>query len=51
MRFTPEIPAASHPDPRDTPLDSERDQISQNINAVQDVYTRAEQNISRSHNE
>jgi len=32
----------------DTPLDSERDQIGQNIEAVRNYYTREEQKISRS---
>lgn len=31
-----------------TPAESERDQISQNIEAVLDFYTREEQKISRS---
>ena len=36
------------PDPRDTPFESERDQIGQNIEAVREFYTREEQKISRS---
>jgi uncharacterized membrane protein len=36
------------PDPRDTPFESERDQIGQNIDAVREFYTREEQKISRS---
>ena len=41
--------AATPPlDSRDTPAESERDQISQNIEAVLDFYARAEQRISRS---
>ena len=35
------------PDSRDTPVESERDQISQNIEAVLGLYTREEQKISR----
>ncbi len=34
--------------PLDEPIESERDQISQNIEAVQDFYTREDQKISRS---
>jgi uncharacterized membrane protein len=44
-------PAVSHEPPADSPgapLGSERDQISQNIEAVLEFYTRADQNISRS---
>lgn len=36
------------PVPRETPLESERDQISQNIEAVLDFYTREDQKISPS---
>jgi uncharacterized membrane protein len=36
------------PDPRDTPIESERDQISKNIEAVQGFYVREEQRISPS---
>jgi uncharacterized membrane protein len=35
-------------DLRDTPIESERDQIGQNIEAVREYYTREEQKISRS---
>jgi hypothetical protein len=49
MRLAPHIPAASHPDPG-TRHRAQGDQISQNINAVHDVYTRSELNSSRSHN-
>ena len=35
-------------DPRQAPPESERDQISQNIEAVLDFYTREEQKITRS---
>lgn len=38
----------SPPDPGDSPLESERDQISQNIEAVLDFYTREDQKISHS---
>ncbi len=48
MRSKPVIPPASPADARDTPLESERDQISQNIEAVLEFYTREEQKISRS---
>lgn len=39
---------ASAPHPGASPFDSERDQISQNIEAVVDFYTREDQKISRS---
>jgi uncharacterized membrane protein len=48
MRSKAAVPPASPPDARDTPFESERDQISQNIEAVLDFYTREEQKISRS---
>src|SRR5450631_3255505 len=44
----PPVPPASPPDSRDTPVESERDQISQNIEAVLEFYTRENQKISRS---
>ena len=47
MRSKPDVPPASPPDPRDTPVESERDQLSQNIEAVLEFYTREEQKISR----
>jgi uncharacterized membrane protein len=47
MRSKPAVLPTSLPDPRDTPLESERDQISQNIEAVLEFYTREEQKISR----
>src|ERR1017187_683878 len=34
--------------PQETPVETERDQISQNIEAVLEFYTREEQKISRS---
>ena len=48
MKSKPAVPPASPPDPRDTPFESDRDQISQNIEAVLEFYTREEQKISRS---
>ena len=48
MRSKVAVPPASPPDARDTPFESERDQISKNIEAVLDFYTREEQKISRS---
>ena len=44
----PPVPPASPPDSRDTPVESERDQISQNIEAVLEFYTSENQKISRS---
>jgi uncharacterized membrane protein len=48
MRTKAAVPPASPPDLRDTPVESERDQISQNIAAVLEFYTREDQKISRS---
>src|SRR5450756_2428171 len=48
MRAKPAIPPESPPDPRDTPAESEHNQISQNIEAVLEFYTRENQKISRS---
>ncbi len=42
------VPPGSPADARDLPFESERDQISQNIEAVLEFYTREEQKISRS---
>jgi uncharacterized membrane protein len=42
----PAAPPASPSASRETPIESERDQITQNIGAVQDFYTREEQKIS-----
>ncbi|MDD5176370.1 MAG: DUF1003 domain-containing protein [Sterolibacterium sp.] len=42
------MPPTSNPDARETPRESERDQISQNIEAVLEFYTREDQKISRS---
>src|SRR5665647_3399402 len=47
MGSKPAVPPGSPPDTRDTPFESERDQISQNIEAVLEFYTREEQKISR----
>jgi len=44
----PAVPPVPSPDIPDTPVGSERDQISQNIEAVLEFYTREEQKISRS---
>lgn len=48
MRTSPAAPPPSAPDVRDTSGESERDQVSQNIEAVLEFYTREEQKISRS---
>ncbi len=48
MRTKPAVPPASLPDFRDTLVESERDQITQNIAAVLEFYAREEQKISRS---
>ena len=48
MRSEPAGPAASPADASGTPFEAERDQISQNIEAVLAFYTREEQKISRS---
>ena len=48
MRSKPAVPPASPPAARDAPFESERDQISQNIEAVLEFYAREEQKISRS---
>jgi uncharacterized membrane protein len=48
MKFDPATLAAPPVDPRDTPAESERDQISQNIEAVLEFYTREDLKISRS---
>jgi len=47
MGSKPAVPPTSPPDSRDTPFESERDQISQNIDAVLEFYTREEQKIGR----
>ena len=48
MIAIPPLHAAATPDNRDTPAESERDQISQNIEAVLGFYTREDQKISHS---
>ena len=48
MRSKPAVSPASPPDARDPQFESERDQISQNIEAILEFYTREEQKISRS---
>jgi len=47
MKSEPAVQPTLPPDSRDTPSESERDQISQNIEAVLDFYTREELKISR----
>jgi uncharacterized membrane protein len=47
MRSKPDFPPVSPPDSRGTPFESERDQISQNIDAVLEFYAREEQKLSR----
>jgi uncharacterized membrane protein len=48
MKSEAPVPPGSPPDGQGTPFESERDPTSQNIEAVQDFYTREEQKISRS---
>ena len=48
MKSKPAVPPGPPPDSREAPSESERDQISQNIEAVLDFYTREEQKITRS---
>ncbi len=48
MRSKAAASPASPPGARDTPSESERDQISQNIEAILEFYAREEQKISRS---
>lgn len=48
MKPIPTVPSAPPPDAPDTSFDSERDQITQNIEAIQEFYTREDQKISRS---
>lgn len=48
MNFKPAVPPASPPGPADTPFESERDQISRNIEAVLEFHAREEQKVSRS---
>jgi len=46
MKSTPDAAPASPPDLSNTPIGSERDQVSQNIEAVLEFYAREEQKIS-----
>lgn len=48
MITKPAVPPEPSPHPHDPPVESERDQISQNIEAVLEFYAREEQKISRS---
>jgi uncharacterized membrane protein len=48
MITKPDISAAVPPDSGDIPVESERDQISKNIEAVLDFYSREDLKISRS---
>src|ERR1035437_6836249 len=48
MIAKPAVLPASPPDRHDTPVESERDQISQNIEAVLEFYARENNKISRS---
>lgn len=48
MGTKPDLPPAAPPDSSDMPAESERDQISQNIEAVLDFYAREDQKISHS---
>ena len=48
MRSKPAVPPALPPDAWDTPFESERDQICQNIEAILEFYTREEQKFSGS---
>lgn len=48
MIAQPDVPPVSQAPLSNTPVESEGDQISQNIAAVLDFYTREEQKISRS---
>jgi uncharacterized membrane protein len=48
VKTKPAAPPASPPALRETRIESERDQITQNIGAVQEFYTREEQKISSS---
>ncbi len=47
MSFNSAIPPATPQEPPSLPFESERDQISQNIDAVLNFYTREEKKISR----
>ncbi len=46
--FKPAVPPSANAEPGKMPDESERDQISQNIDAVLDFYKREEQKVSHS---
>ncbi|MFZ3207562.1 MAG: photosystem II biosynthesis protein [Geobacteraceae bacterium] len=48
MKTKPDLPPETPPDSSDKPIESEHDQISQNIGAILDFYAREDQKISRS---
>ena len=48
MKTKPDLPPETSPDSSDVPIESERDQISQNIGAILDFYAREDQKMSRS---
>ena len=48
MKAKPDVAPSATANAVETPAEAERDQISQNIEAVLDFYTREEQKISRS---
>ena len=48
MKLDPGVDKERHPQPGGTPVESERNQISQNIEAVLDFYTREEKKMSGS---
>jgi len=48
MKLDPGVDKERRPQPGGTPVESERDQISQNIEAVLDFYTREEKKMSGS---
>jgi uncharacterized membrane protein len=48
MRTKPDLSPETPPDSRDTPVESDHDQLSQNIEAVLDFYSREYQKISSS---
>jgi hypothetical protein len=48
MRTKPDLSPETPPDFRDTAVESDHDQISQNIEAVLDFYSHEYQKISRS---
>jgi uncharacterized membrane protein len=48
MKAKPAVPPLSPPNVQETPVESGRDQISQNIAAVVEFYAREERKISRS---